>query len=113
MGAVEETIQATLAMAGVPVYFATCREPTKPAQYITWTMALITVELYGDDTPQELGFYVQVSIWSRTEYFHLAETVRSAMMTAGFRIRDERDAELDPETQYYGRVQRYFYLDGA
>ena len=113
MSTVEETIQSTLATAGIPVFFASCRETTRPAQYIVWTMALVTVELYGDDVPLELGFYVQVSIWSRTEYFALAETVREAMLSAGFRIRDERDAEYDPETQYYGRIQRYFFLDGV
>ena len=113
MGSVEEKIQSALSDSGLPVYFSACKEPVRPPQYITWTMALIAVELYGDDLPLELGFYIQVSLWSKTEYFAVAETIRSSMQAAGFQIKDERDLEYDPETQYYGRNQRYFYLNGS
>jgi 8-oxo-dGTP pyrophosphatase MutT (NUDIX family) len=73
-------------------------------------MVLMTAEQYGDDLPLEKGYYIQVNIWSRVEYFALAAAVRAAMEAAGFRLRDERDGPYDLDTNYHNRVQRYFYL---
>lgn len=93
----------------VPVSFQTHIEnaPT----YVTFFTYLQQGEAFADDSEVGTACYIQVDIWSKTNYSELVEQVKSLMLAAGFTRTNEADL-YESDTKIFHKGIRFFYLEG-
>ena len=101
-------ILEALTPLGVPVKFQ--KHSGSAKQYITFHEYFQTGEAYDDDEERLTGRYIQVDVWSRTDYEVLVIQVKSQMRNAGFTRIDEADL-YESDTGIYHKALRYYYLE--
>ena len=101
-------ILETLTPLGVLVKFQ--KHSGSANQYITFHEYFQTGEAYDDDEESLTGRYIQVDVWSRTDYEVLVIQVKLQMKNAGFTRIDEADL-YEPDTGIYHKALRYYYLE--
>lgn len=78
--------------------------------YITFHEYLQSGDDFEDDEEVFTGHYVQVDVWSKTDYTELVKNIKSYLKLAGFKRLDESDFyEID--TDLYHKGIRFFYLE--
>ncbi|MDD4802297.1 MAG: hypothetical protein PHF24_05065 [Syntrophomonas sp.] len=92
----------------VPVSFQ--KYTGKALTYITFHEYHQTGEEFAEDAEAFTGHYLQVDIWSKTDYTALAIEVKSLLIAAGFKRLDEADL-YEPDTGLYHKGLRFFYLE--
>lgn len=107
-----EHITQLLAPTGVPVGFQTLPQSAeKPTQYITFLEIVEDPAFEAGDGELVTGRLVQVNIWSKVNYHHLAMSVRSAMEGAGFQRTFVYDVPYTDGDSHYNKVMRFVYED--
>jgi hypothetical protein len=98
----------TIKNLGVPVSFQnyTGKEPT----YITFFEYNQQGEEYADDTEIGTGHFIQIDIWSKSDYIMLVESVKNSLIKAGFWRLSEIDL-YENDTNIYHKGMRFFYLE--
>lgn len=82
-----------------PVYWQKwAGDSTPPERYFVFTTMTVPDESY-DDALKTYRTYVYLNLYSETDYIGIIQTIRTAMMSAGFIPVDERDIQ-DDKTQY-------------
>lgn len=92
----------------VPVSFQ--KYNGKESTYITFFNYLEQGEQYADNEEKSTGYYIQIDIWSKSDYTELIENVKNAMETAGF-IRTSAGDLFESDTKIYHKAIRFFYLN--
>ena len=77
------TIKNVLEPLGIPVSFQ--KYSGTSDTYITFFCYDERGEAWADNIETQTGFYVQVDVWSKTDYTDLVNSVVIAMTNAGFR----------------------------
>ncbi|HEX9060410.1 MAG TPA: hypothetical protein VF941_09545 [Clostridia bacterium] len=77
--------------------------------YITFFIYNELGEAYSENKEKATGFYVQVDIWSKTDYTQLAKDVKTAMENAGFKRTSGADL-YESETETYHKAIRFVYV---
>ena len=92
---------------GVPVAFQKYdgKEPT----YITFFIYNEQGEAWSDDSEIITGYYVQVDVWSKSDYMALVDNVIIAMQNEGF-IRSYAADLYESDTQTYHKAIRFNYM---
>ncbi|MFV9511807.1 tail completion protein gp17 [Tepidibacillus sp. LV47] len=104
---INQLVISALSSLNIPVSFQTY-EGTEQT-YITFFCYLETGELYSDDIQQGTAYYVQVDVWSKSNYTSLVEQVKSAMNQAGFSFLSAYDL-YENDTKIYHKVLRFYYF---
>lgn len=101
---INKDVTFALKNIGVPVSFQTYSGNEET--YITFFTYLDKPEEHADDEESATGYYVQVDIWSKTDYTSLAKEVHKCMLTAHFRKLNFYDL-FEDDTRTYHKVMRF------
>lgn len=92
----------------VPVSFQKYSGPENA--YITFHEYFQSGEEYEEDAEAFTGHYLQVDIWSTSDYTALVDNVKTLLTGAGFKRLDEMDL-YEKDTGLYHKGIRFFYLE--
>ena len=101
---VSKEVINTLENIGVPVSFQTSKTDKFP--YFTFFTYLDRGTLHGDDKEVVTGYFVQVDVWSKTDYTNLVASVHQAMIEGGF-IKQSYYDLYETDTKVYHKVMRF------
>jgi len=99
----------TLKSLGVPVAFQ--KYSGSELKYITFFIYNEQGELWGDDTEIQTGYYVQVDVWSKTDYTTIVDNAITTMRDIGF-IRSYATDLYENDTNTYHKSIRFSYMKG-
>lgn len=101
---VNETVVTALQSLDVPVVFQyyAGNEDT----YITFFSYLDQPEQHADDTEVSIGHYVQVDVWSKSDYTDLVSEVQERLKEVGFRRINGYDL-YEEDLKIYHKTMRY------
>jgi len=78
--------------------------------YITFFCYLENGEMFADDVQQGTGYYIQVDLWSKSNYTDMVEQAKAVMRNAGFSLLSAHDL-YEADTKVYHKVLRFYYLE--
>lgn len=99
----------TLKPLNIPVTFQ--KYDGKSLTYITFFIYNEQGEIWADDTEILTGYYVQVDVWSKSDYITLVESVISLMQNVGFKRTYAIDL-YESDTATYHKTIRFNYMKG-
>ena len=102
---INDLILGALRSLRVPVSFQKYRG--KENTYITFFSYLEQGEQYADNEEKETGYYIQLDVWSKSDYTELVENITDAMKAAGFRRTSAADL-FEEDTKIYHKAIRFF-----
>ena len=103
---ISEFIESTLSTVNVPICFQTYDEDE--TTYITYLQYLGQGERYADDVEEIKGHYIQINVFSLSNYNDLVSQVKELMLVADFKLTTEIDL-YEEKTKYFHKGIRYFY----
>lgn len=92
----------------VPVSFQ--KYNGKEGTYITFFSYLEQGEQYADNEEKATGYYIQIDVWSKSDYTILVENLKNVMEAAGF-IRTSAADLFESDIKIYHKALRFFYLN--
>lgn len=98
----------TLKPLGVPVGFQ--KYSGTDTTYITFHEYLQSGEVFEEDEEAFTGHYVQVDVWSRSDYTTLATNIKTLLIASGFKRLDEADF-YEPDMGLYHKGLKFYYLE--
>ena len=105
---INNLIVTALTPLGVPVYYLRYYGPAVPT-YITFYYYNEQGEAWAENEEIATGYYVQIDVWSKSDFITLVEQVKSEMKAAGF-IRTSAIDFYEYDTQIYHRAIRFYYV---
>ena len=108
MSLINKLVIDTLKPLGVPVGFQ--KYSGAEATYITFLEYLQSGEEFEEDVEAFTGHYVQVDIWTKTDYTALTSNIKSLLIAAGFQRLNEADF-YEPDTGLYHKGLKFYYLE--
>jgi len=105
---INNIITTTLSSLNVPVSFQKYSGDAVDT-YITFFCYTEKGAIFSDDKISAMEFYVQVDIWSIVDYSEITESVKAAMLNAGFLYQSGTDL-YDPDIREYHKALRFYYL---
>lgn len=100
-------VKSTLTPTGVPVEFQAYTGAA--ATYITYFCYNEQGEEWAENEEIATGYYIQVDIWSKSNYTALENQIKTLMLTAGFKRSYARDL-YENDTGIYHKAMRFIYL---
>lgn len=92
----------------IPVSFQ--KYSGKAEAYITFHEYLETGEEYEEDEESLTSHYVQVDVWSKTDYTDLVKEVKNQLIAASFKRLSEIDL-YEEETKIFHKGLKFYYLE--
>lgn len=89
----------------VPVSFQ--KYSGKESTYITFFTYLEQGEQYADNEEKATGYYIQLDVWSKSDYTELIENIKDQMRAAGF-IRTYAADLFEEDTKIYHKAMRFY-----
>jgi hypothetical protein len=105
---INQLVLSSLSTIGVPVAFQ--KYPGQERTYITFHEYLQNGEEFSEDQESHTGHYIQIDIWSKTDYTALVASIKSILLAAGFHRLNEADF-YEPDTGIYHKGLKFFYLE--
>jgi len=105
---INKTVLNALASLDVPVAFQ--KYSGTESTYITFHEYLQNGEDFSDDQEDQTGHYIQIDIWSKSDYTSLVTTIKTLLLAAGFHRLNEADF-YEPDTGIYHKGLKFFYLE--
>ncbi len=105
---INKLVLETLGPVGIPVAFQ--KYWGKETTYITFHEYLASGEEHDEDEETYTGHFIQVDIWSKSDYTSRVGQVKSLMKAAGFKRLDEADL-YEEDTGIYHKGIRFYYLE--
>ncbi len=99
-------VVSTLNPTGVPLGFRTYNGTANT--YMTYFVEDFP-ELNADDTEQVTGYFVQVEVFSKSNYYNLVEQIKELMKQAGFERLNSVDDPYSSETEMFHKVMTFHY----
>jgi len=103
-----KTVKDILIPLGAPVSRSNYND--SEATYITYFCYNEQGEEWAENVEIATGYYVQVDVWSDTDYVPLVAQVQAAMIAAGF-IRTTAQDLYEPDTKTYHKALRFSYIN--
>lgn len=101
---INQDILTALSDLEIPVAFQTYNG--KEESYITFFTYLDKAEQHADDKDKITGLYLQLDVWSNSDYTDLVNTVHALMQEAGFIKLNYYDL-YENDLKIYHKVMRY------
>jgi hypothetical protein len=98
----------TLKPLGIPATFQ--KYSGKAESYITFHEYFASGDGFEDDKEALTGHYIQVDIWSKTDYTAIVNSVRELLIGAGFKRLNEIDL-YEEDTKIYHKGIKFYYLE--
>lgn len=92
----------------IPVVFQ--KYSGKAETYITFHEYLASGEEFEDDEEYLTAHYVQVDVWSKSDYTDLVAKVKKLLIDAGFKRLNEIDL-CEEDTKMYHKGLKFYYLE--
>ncbi len=108
MSMINKFIMDTLLPLGVPIEFQKYSGDAKT--YITFHEYLQEGDGFEDDIERIAGHYVQIDVWSITDYIDLVRRVKNLLAAAGCYRLGEADF-FEPETGIYHKGIKVYLLE--
>ncbi|WP_163195275.1 hypothetical protein [Clostridium thermarum] len=105
---INKMIIDTLKPLKIPVAFQ--KYSGKAENYITFHEYLASGEEYEDDEVTLTAHYVQVDVWSKSDYTDLVAKVKKLLTSAGFKRLNEIDL-YEEGTKIYHKGLKFYYLE--
>lgn len=105
---INELIIDALKSLKIPVAFQ--RYTGIARTYITFHEYFVTGEEYEDDEEILTGHYIQVDVWSRSDYTDLVNRVKILLMNKGFKRINEIDL-YENDFKIYHKGLKFYYLE--
>lgn len=102
---INNLIISTLNSLNIPVSFQ--KYNGSETTYITFFEYLEQGELFCDDGEFTTGHYIQIDLWSKSDYTSILNQIKANLNNAEFKRISEHDL-YEYDTQIYHRVIRYF-----
>lgn len=80
--------------------------------YITFIEYLQQGEFFSEDDEELTGHYVQVDVWSKSDYTSIVKQVKELLENVGFKRTNEVDL-YESDTKFFHKGIRFFYLEGV
>ncbi|MDQ7095944.1 hypothetical protein REC12_20325 [Desulfosporosinus sp. PR] len=103
----KKLIKDALTPLGIPVEFQ--KYSGTSSVYITFFCYNEQGEAWAENDEIATGYYVQVDIWSKSDYSTLEEQVLGAMQDAGFYRKTSQDF-YEEDTKIYHKAMRFVYV---
>lgn len=104
---INSLVTAALKPLNIPVSFQ--KYGGKADTYITFFEYLEQGQLFADNEEKATGYYIQIDVWSKSDYTELVDKVKENMKVAGFSKTYAADL-FECDTKIYHKVIRFFYL---
>lgn len=78
--------------------------------YVTFFEYLEQSESFSEDEEDSIGHYMQVDIWSKSDYTSIVTQVKTLLKNAGFKRNSKVDL-YESEMKLYHKGMRFFYLE--
>ncbi len=105
---INSIIIETLSDIGVPVAFQLYSG--EASTYVTFHEYIQSGEAFEDDEERFTGHYIQVDVWSKSDYSVLVTLTKEKLKAAGFNRQDEMDL-YEKDTGIYHKGLRFYYLE--
>jgi hypothetical protein len=105
---INAAVIAALKDIGIPVNFQVYNGDA--TQYITFFEYNQTENAVYDDKEARTNHYIQVDIWSASNYSALVDATREALLEAGF-VRRSENENYEAEMKLYHKVIRLIYVE--
>ena len=79
--------------------------------YITFYNYFTSGEAFEDDSESITGYYLQIDVWSKTDYTEIVDKTRNLLIDKGFKRLNEFDLYED-DTKTYHKVMKFYYMKG-
>jgi len=76
--------------------------------YIVFQEYLEQGEGFSEDEEEITGHYIQVNIFSKTDYTSLVKEVKTRLISVGFKRQSEYEI-YENDTGFYNRILRFYY----
>ncbi|MEQ8154498.1 MAG: hypothetical protein ABRQ25_06400 [Clostridiaceae bacterium] len=105
---INKIIMDTLKPTNVPISFH--KYTGKDDTYVTFYEYLEAGEEFEDDEESLTAHYLQVDVWSKTDYSNLVKQVKDLLKNLGFKRLSEIDL-YEEDTQIYHKGLKFYYLE--
>lgn len=102
---INKDILSALSDIEIPVKFQTYTG--KADTYITFFTYLDKAEQHADDQETATGYYIQIDVWSKSDYTEIVKDVHQHMVNANFTKLNFYDL-YESDTKTYHKVMRFF-----
>lgn len=105
---INKLIMDTLKPLKIPVAFQ--NYSGKLENYITFHEYLAVGEEYDDDEEALTAHYIQVDVWSKSDYTDIVKNIKEVLLKAGFKRLNEIDL-YEEDTKIYHKGLKFYYLE--
>lgn len=105
---INKIIIDTLKPLNIPVVFQ--KYSGKSETYITFHEYLIEGEEYEDDDEALTAHYIQVDVWSKSDYTEIVQKLRKLLTIVGFKRINEIDL-YEEDIKIYHKGLKFYYLE--
>lgn len=105
---INKLVLEALSSLQVPVGFQ--KYSGKEATYVTFHEYYGGGEGFEDDEELMTAHYIQVDVWSKTDYSECVNDMKAALAAKGFKRLNEADL-YEPDTETYHKGMKFYYLE--
>ena len=105
---INKLIIDTLKPLKIPVAFQ--KYSGKAESYITFHEYLAVDEEYEDDEEAFTAHYIQVDVWSKSDYTEVVKTIKELLLKAGVKRLNEIDL-YEEDIKIYHKGLKFYYLE--
>jgi hypothetical protein len=105
---INKIIIDSLKPLNIPVCFQ--RYSGKAEAYITFHEYFSCGEEYEDDEESLTAHYMQIDVWSKSDYMNIVSQVEEHLINAGFKRLNEIDL-YEEDTKIYHKGLKFYYLE--
>jgi len=105
---INKLVSDSLKPLNIPVTFQ--KYSGKSEIYVTFHEYLATGEEFEDDEEASTGHYIQIDVWSKSDYTTIVNSIKERMASAGFKRLNEADF-YEEDTGIYHKGIKFFYLE--
>jgi hypothetical protein len=106
---IKKLIINSLAPLNIPVSFQ--KYSGDKNLYITFHEYFTIGETFDDDEESITGHFVQLDVWSDSDYTNIVKNTRKIMTNNGFKRLSESDL-CEEDTKIYHKVMKFYYMEG-
>jgi hypothetical protein len=106
---INKLIIESLRPLNIPVTFQ--KYTGMASEYITFHCYFTQGEAFDDDSESLTGQYIQIDVWTKSDYTKIVNNTRNLLINMGFKRINEFDL-YENDTKIFHKVMKFFYMEG-
>jgi hypothetical protein len=106
---INKLIIDSLGSLNIPVTFQ--KYSGNSEEYITFHEYYSEGEAHEDDEEALTSHYIQVDVWTKSDYTILVDNIRNLLIEAGFKRLNESDL-YEEISGIYHKIMKFYFLEG-